>query len=83
MLCAQKAGKKAVNDKTPGREHDRKPAWLAITVAEYTHGREDSTGDEIEEQESGADESESSEDDVQVSALSIMVDIQIIVVCIA
>lgn len=63
---ADKVRDKAAKDKVRGREHEKKPAWLATTVAEYADGRDHSTGEEPDELESG-----SSDEDVQVSALTL------------
>lgn len=62
MLHLQNAAKKPTKHKTEGREQRerwlKKPAWLATAAAEYHGGQEASTGDEVDELETGEEEND-------------------------
>lgn len=70
--CIQKAGSKAAaKDKMPGKENSKqqkKPAWIATSVAEYNEREDHLTADEDDELDSGGEWSkDSSDEDMQVS----------------
>lgn len=75
----QKGVKKPTKGKNRGTEHgeqQKKPSWIATTVAEYDDGREPSTEDEQDELASPDEDSEgSSNDDVQVCGLTVISDV--------
>ncbi|EPS92553.1 hypothetical protein FOMPIDRAFT_1056761 [Fomitopsis schrenkii] len=67
-----KAGSKAAaKDKTPGKERSeqqKKPAWIATSVAEYNEREDHLTADEDDKLDSGGERrKDSSDEDVQVS----------------